>query len=97
VNPVLLDMARPTKSLKATEKKWIGAKVKCYLRTQDGKRSRGLSYGIVRGITTNQAAAEADGREEYSATGLLVEIPDLVKHPVHGDWPVRFDDAEIYE
>lgn len=87
-------MAKASKSLAKTKLKWTGAIVQCYIRDHLGKR-RGPVMGVVRGISTNQAAVEDEGGPEYNATGLLVEIPDLGRNATYGEWPVRFDDARI--
>lgn len=87
-------MAKPAKSFAKTKLKWTGALVSCYVRDIKNRRL-GPVLGIVRGISTNQAAMEDEGGAEYSATGLLVEIPDMGRNVTYGEWPVRFDDATI--
>jgi len=87
-------MAKAAKSLAKTKLKWTGALVSCYVRDMKNRRL-GPVLGIVRGVSTNQAAVEDEGGDEYSATGLLVEIPDLGRNVTYGEWPVRFEDAKI--
>ncbi len=86
--------ARPSRTIVAQTLRWVGQSVKCYIRSIDHRRL-GPYAGIVRGLATNQATVDDEGGSKYFATGLLVEIRELGRNQLYGEWPVIFGDAEI--
>lgn len=86
-------MASPSRTISILRRKWYKAVVSCYTRDIHGER-KGPYYGIVRGLSDNQVAVEAEGGEIYDTTGLLVDIPALGRHITYGQWPVLFEDAQ---
>lgn len=86
---------KPAPEVARLERQWVGKRVRCDVRGMgSGVRYRD-QIGTVRGISTNQAEAEDMGYREWGATGLLVEIPDLGRTSVYGEWPVFFGDARV--
>lgn len=85
---------KPSKQVKQMRKQWIGKRVTCFIRNIRNERE-GPHHGTVKGLTTNQAALEDEDGDEYDATGLLVDIPELGHHCIFGEWPVRFSDATL--
>jgi hypothetical protein len=87
---------KPSRSFITMEKSWLGLEVSCYTRNLAGNRV-GPFRGTVTGLSSNEAEAELQGREEFFPTGLLVRIPDLGSHAVYREWPVSFADASQIE
>lgn len=87
---------RPTASsnYRFAKIKWLGRSVRVFIRGSDSSR-KGPYFGVVRGLSDNEVAMEDEGGTTFEATGLLVEIPELGRESTFGDWPCRFDDAEI--
>ena len=86
---------KPSKSLIKARRKWIGKRVRFSRRDQHGSRINESCIGIVKGIGDNQAKMEANAREIFNETGLLIECPDLELNSTYGDHPVYFQDAEL--
>ena len=85
---------KPSRSYNQKVKQWVGQSVSCFIRTIEGK-PQGPYLGTVKGLSTNEAAAEDEGKVIYEATGLLVEIPELGRNVSYGEWPVWFSDAAL--
>lgn len=88
---------KPSKSLIKARKKWLGKNVIFCRLDQHGRKIKESRIGIVRGISDNQAEMEANARDVYNETGLLIECAELGFNPEYGEHPVDFQNAEIIE
>ncbi len=87
---------KPSKSLKEARREWACKEVVCRIR-DEANRSFGPYRGRVSGIADNEVAAIDENSKEYNETGLLVDIYELPRNAIYGEWPVRFGDAELID
>lgn len=90
---------RESSSLRAAKKKWVGKRVKYWLRTLNRDRKKvGPYYGTVKGLTTNQALIE-DRLEGYTHRNSIDYNGSLIVEPDdkdRNDFPIDID-AEIID
>jgi hypothetical protein len=88
---------KPSKSLIKARKKWLGKNVIFSRRDRSGRKINIFHLGVVKGLSDNQAEMEANAREIFNETGLLIECSELGQNSTYGDYPIRFEDAEIID